>query len=444
MAQIIEQSDKFGRIGKAFGQGLSEQIPKEVDRYRLSQGLKNFEKDSEGLNPMQQLTRLSSIPGITPQMIQSFGDLAKQQSTRNAYGNPGQPGQVARGSLSTSGSQGNMTNDQLENIVQRQVPRGAAQDVAPPADMTNKTIVDKNPVRPEAIPRERWTPQQVNQERAAIAQQFPMFTHEQVNQEVADRENRYLAAPATQREIDTYRDQQKTKVREGLTAGIERKLQKTGPELNKDISGNMLAALERGMENDLVENLNLTPDQAIDKWSEKALKLAEAKDKVNTLSGKAGIDNFFKKEETMNSLEAAQSVFANANNKKEFFDIVKTDFKISPLKAAALAYPRSKPVSDYISKIKKIQQFSSDNIDRTSRKYAADLGKIIDSDDSILAVVHEIQKKDPYFNKNAFINQLNKNKNQLSLSDDQKNELIEGTSDFFPQWGDYFILPVGY
>jgi hypothetical protein len=81
MVQIIEQGgDLFGRIGKGLGQGLSEQIPKEVERYRLSSGLKNLEKESANLTPLQQLTRLSSIPGITPQMVQSFGDLAKQQA----------------------------------------------------------------------------------------------------------------------------------------------------------------------------------------------------------------------------------------------------------------------------------------------------------------------------------------------------------------------------
>ena len=81
MVQIIEQQgDIFGRIGKGIGQGLSDQLPKEVERSRLSSGLRSFGQEAQGLTPLQQLTRLAAIPGITPQMVQSFGELAKQQA----------------------------------------------------------------------------------------------------------------------------------------------------------------------------------------------------------------------------------------------------------------------------------------------------------------------------------------------------------------------------
>lgn len=43
MPQTLQQGDIFGRIGKSFGEGLSDQIPKELDRQRLSKALSNIQ-----------------------------------------------------------------------------------------------------------------------------------------------------------------------------------------------------------------------------------------------------------------------------------------------------------------------------------------------------------------------------------------------------------------
>lgn len=85
----IPQPNIFGRIGTGIGQGLAEQLPKEIERGRLQSGLKQFEQDYQQLTPIQQLARLSAIPGITPQSIQSFQELAKNQNQGNAFRNSG-------------------------------------------------------------------------------------------------------------------------------------------------------------------------------------------------------------------------------------------------------------------------------------------------------------------------------------------------------------------
>jgi hypothetical protein len=55
MVQQIQQNDIFGRIGQNFGQGLSEQIPKSIERKQLSEGLKK-------INP--ELGEAYGIPGV--------------------------------------------------------------------------------------------------------------------------------------------------------------------------------------------------------------------------------------------------------------------------------------------------------------------------------------------------------------------------------------------
>jgi hypothetical protein len=74
MSYSIKPGNLFGRIGTELGKGLAEQIPKEVERTRLAQGLEALGQQ-QGLTPFQQLGRLATLPGVTPQLIQSGAEL---------------------------------------------------------------------------------------------------------------------------------------------------------------------------------------------------------------------------------------------------------------------------------------------------------------------------------------------------------------------------------
>ena len=89
MAQKIKQADLFGRIGTGIGQGLAEQLPKEIERGRLSAGLQQLEKESANLTPQQYHSRALQIPGLIdrPQVVQNLGDFARQQAYLNALKN---------------------------------------------------------------------------------------------------------------------------------------------------------------------------------------------------------------------------------------------------------------------------------------------------------------------------------------------------------------------
>lgn len=65
MVQVLnsELGSPWGRLGAGVGQGLAEQLPKEVDRYRLSSGLKKLEKDSSTMTPFQMASGLATLPG---------------------------------------------------------------------------------------------------------------------------------------------------------------------------------------------------------------------------------------------------------------------------------------------------------------------------------------------------------------------------------------------
>jgi len=69
MSYQVKQGNIFGRLGSGIGQGLAEQLPKEIERSRLAQGLEDLSQQ-QGLSPTQKFAKLAAIPGVTPQMIQ--------------------------------------------------------------------------------------------------------------------------------------------------------------------------------------------------------------------------------------------------------------------------------------------------------------------------------------------------------------------------------------
>ena len=86
----IPQANIFGRIGTGIGQGLGEQIPKEIERARLAAGLKQLGEQKDQ-TPFQQFSALASIPGVTPQMIESGSKLLRESARGQALALENQP-----------------------------------------------------------------------------------------------------------------------------------------------------------------------------------------------------------------------------------------------------------------------------------------------------------------------------------------------------------------
>jgi len=85
--ELTTQPSVFGRLGKGISQGLSESVPKEIDNYRLQKGLQSLadQADQGNLSPTQYLAKAAGTYGATPQIVQSFAELSKQQQIKDAY-----------------------------------------------------------------------------------------------------------------------------------------------------------------------------------------------------------------------------------------------------------------------------------------------------------------------------------------------------------------------
>jgi len=85
----------MAQLGAGLGKGLSEQIPKEVERYRLSQGLQDLSQ-SQNLTPEQYMAKAFAIPGMTPAMAEQFGQLARMRARGQNLGGVGEEQQIPK------------------------------------------------------------------------------------------------------------------------------------------------------------------------------------------------------------------------------------------------------------------------------------------------------------------------------------------------------------
>jgi hypothetical protein len=448
MVQVLPQSGSlFGRIGSGIGQGLAEQLPKEIERGRLAQGLQQFEQDSAGLNPMQSLARAYAIPGITPQMSQSFGELARQQGIKNSYTQTRGKQNLPRIDKPNASQAINDVN--FGNFEKNARSKTEQKDFVRPTEQGQPQAVDTNPLRQEAIPLSPWSTDRRNEERAILGQEYPWMNVEQINEMASDNERRELAQPEAEQAKDAYKTEKKKEIEEAFTKKLEKLTQKQGPDVFKDVTGEMQNNFLRTVERDIASNPKLTVEDAVEKRVQQLFQIPKAKTKLNILASRNIFDqlNPIKKKEAMKNLLSASTIFADVGDNEEFFDILKTKndekigtrgFDLSPENAAWIAYPRSKNIENFTKSINP-QKLGQDST-RRAQYYASQVGKLMSDDDSILSILKEIYVKDPYFDKSVFMDYFRDNQKELGLTSKQKQEFLEKL-DVIPTWGDITLFP---
>lgn len=168
----MKQASIFGRVGQALGQGLAETVPKEVERYRLKQGLEALEKDAPNLSPTQQFSRALTVPGLIdrPQAIQSLGELYRQEGVSNSLMNRPKGINISNGDQQTNINTAVKSNPNQSSQTQNQ-PNERGQ--TPPKRPSSLTTVETeqaalNPVMP-------WTPEQEKQRAGELLNQDPGY-----------------------------------------------------------------------------------------------------------------------------------------------------------------------------------------------------------------------------------------------------------------------------
>lgn len=461
MAYSVKPANIFGRIGTGLGKGLADQLPKEMERNRLASGLKEFEQDYQNLTPIQQLSRAAAIPGATPQLLQSLTELAKIQNKGNAYRNlAGERGGPKASAYTPQNEQEAEWMNSLGMSPQQQQGQQTQQiqgtRLAPQGRQTigvqGQENINENTFNPAAKTAIPWSPQRVAQETADLIDKG--FMPEQAQEIAKDTEARELGLPPVLKQRQKEDMERTATARNELDRQLETKFQKTGEGVYQDLPGEMKVNLERAMQDSLRLNPNLTIEDAAHEFSKRALATAKARNQFDKTSKTTGIETLFKGNKVLNKLNEYSKIFRHSGNSEEYYNILKKEpvdggMGLSSEASATIAFPAGEQLNNYIKNFKP-QNFKQTKYgevvdpkraEANARKAAADIGKFLGDDDSLLTVARDLRQKDPYFDQEAFFDEINKNLDTLGLNDRQRREIPERNTDWLPKWGDFLIFP---
>ncbi len=80
----IKYGSNSGKFFAGLMEGAAQGINSGVENYRLQKGLQEA-GDAKDLTPYQRFAKLSSVPGVTPQMVQSGSELLREEAKANAF-----------------------------------------------------------------------------------------------------------------------------------------------------------------------------------------------------------------------------------------------------------------------------------------------------------------------------------------------------------------------
>lgn len=446
MVQVIEQSDRFGKIGKSFGEGLAEQIPKEIDRYRLSSGLRDLERDSPNLTRSQQYLRAASIPNIPPQVLQGLPPLLREQNQINDYRNAaGQnTGQGGVAPLGPSGPMPAGPGNVLETPgATRANVAGATKEA--PIEGSGEGIVNKNPTSPGMQLRPEWTQDQRNAYVGNLTRDFPNTPIPELQAMAREAEQSYRSQPLTEQEELTRQQGVRTAARNEYERVLQLLSHKDLSRVIADVPGEVQNREMKRMEKELKRNPNTTMEKEADKAARRSLHFIETGDTVKAIAnqGMFDADNSVR----LKKLKEAGKTYGDYGYQKTYYqNLQKTKndggLDLSPGKAASIAYPVSDKLDSVINAIPKQggkHSINAENREKQARSVAIKVQDALTKDQSLLAIMEKIKSKDRFFDENSFWDEMGQNRE--ILSPEQLTELSTNRRGLVPTWGDFWLFP---
>lgn len=411
MAYEVKQGDIFGRIGSGFGQGLAEQLPKEVERNRLSSGLKQLGQQ-KNLSPFQQFSQLASIPGVSekPQLLQTGGELLRQQAYLNALKNQYEGQQGPK----TSQQRYTPTPEELEQTRKGEIPTLSTPEATAESYKT-------------------FIPPSEQQERKDAFENFNANP---------DRYNYDFNKALDERKAITSRNQEIQKAYQTQEATAVNKEEKLKGAFDKEASrlgiipigdnANFDPKLYQMFEEKLLNSIlpkneggeGLTQEQATKKYSDQLWKAYENYADLDTLSSWSPKEFNRRVNAIQKNLEPL-----GQNAQKVIMDRLIADHQVSPLYAAHKAYPISKVEMPTINKLGiKIGNpvLGGISLPKLNDATYSQLKKEMGKKNSPLSVAYELQQKsqDP----RGWLNYLDNHRDDLEVW--QSNQLDKNLNVF--------------
>jgi len=389
MVQVLNQKGSLaGRIGAGFGEGFSEQAPKEFERYRMAQGLEKFQNQSGGRSPIQNLAAISSIPGVTPQMIQSFGELSKQQAQANALANRKELENRPPPSPFPDRKRGGQPGSDIPSITQPKPLEQIQEGYIPP---TYEQKLDRAGELYNANP--------------GLYQNNPQLAIDAVDQEETQKK---AITEAYEKKHQNLTDIQDNVVNR-LKAHSERLgVNKVPANVYSKVEDEAIKATKPKKDG----GGGLTEQQAMKKYGDKLDEINRQYEAVDTI-GNWGM-TARKPSSTLRNIESLQKDFKKRDDTENFADTLIDSSGLSPLMAYSMADPvkEYKQLNSYISKLPRINDTKSEDPAYETEKISENLFNMM-GEGSPLAIAYELKRLG--YDPNTWLDYVTKNKDKLKV-----------------------------
>ena len=394
----------WGRVGNLAGQGLSEAIPKEAERLRLSEGLSDLANNKANLTPEQYLAKVASVPGALehPQLIQSFGELSKQRQKGEALNqrNPVQvkPQTFPRQISAKKGPQGS----EIPSLTQEQTFARAQEGFIPPSQ---EEILDKAAEDYNANP--------------AFFNYDPNKAIE-MKKEGALREEKI--AEAYQKKHENLSNIQDNVVKRlgnhAKSLGVE-----IPPDYYSEIENKAIQATKPKSEG----GSGLTEQQAMKQFGKELDEVSREYADIEPLGGWGIVGQ--KPEETLRSLRSLQDKFDKRNDTENLAQKL-IGIDLSPKLAYAIAQPVQKEpalnsaiknLPSLIGSSNSLSQTSNSKSPQKTLEISKKLAPLLGDKGSPQAVAYELDKLG--YDPSVWLNYLSENSRSLNLRAFQENQI---------------------
>jgi hypothetical protein len=398
MVQVLPASNKWATAGHNFGQGISEQIPKEVEHYRLSQGLKNLQSQ-KNLSPSEFYTQAASIYGTTPEMHRQLGELARERQRGENF--------VSKSKIEEEAKPTFMNPKKGEN---------------PETDITKAPSITK--ARGIEATTKPFIPRQYEEIRNAAAQSYesnPAFykndPQNAINEQVQIDQQENNRSLALQGERKGQQDVQNT-----VKSGVNNQIQ----ALKADIPANVKSKLEDEAIKSVLSKEDggegLTEQEALKKYGAKADEISRDYNSIKALGNYSFIAQ--NPENARSSIDNLREKFKERDDLENFADTLIAKNGISTPKGYYLAYKLSenKPLNNFLVKLPEAHRTATEDPKFETLKIAPKIASMMeDKVTSPLAIYEELNSKG--YDGDAFLNYLVKERKNLNLSELQGRQL---------------------
>jgi len=403
----VKQGNIFGRVGEGFGRGLAQQLPEEIERGRLAHGLEDLAQNAENLTLPQQLGRLASLPGATPQLIDSYSQLLRHQAQANALASlqnkPPQPFPEIRPKPSASAEIGETPTltkgSHLEDIQKGYIPPTQEQIYNNAGRMYNS-----NP---------------------ALFGNDPQKAIQAAEDEAIREEKRFEAGERQHGRL--------TSIQDNLVSRLKQHSQDLGAIVPATVYSKIEDKAIQATKPRIDGGRGLTEQQAMKEYGKELDEVSREYQDVKNIGGLGMLTR--SAQSTLSSLKTARDAFAKRGELREFADFMVANNNISYPLAYAIAEPvnSNSSLTEELNKIPPISAWSLSHLRNPeemhikTKKIAKNLAEKM-GNSSPLAISYELNKKG--YDPQVFLDYIIDNKFQ-----DMTGRQIEQARKSFPNLG---------